>query len=72
MAIKRVKVDLDDLSTFPEGRIDIEVVDATTEEDIARQAREDEEEADLTAAHCALLREWIRNISPIRDETGRA
>ena len=42
MGKTRIRIDPDDPSTFPKGRIDPAVVDATTEADIALQEREDE------------------------------
>ena len=45
MSTTRVRVDPDDPSTFPEGRIDPARVDGTTEAEIAAQEREDEAEA---------------------------
>ena len=42
MSATRIRTDPDDPSTFPKGRIDPAVVDATTEADIALQEREDE------------------------------
>jgi len=45
MSTTRIRIDPDDPSTFPAGRIDAAVVDATTEAEIALQAREDEAEA---------------------------
>ena len=45
MSTTRVRIDPDDPSTFPEGRIDPAVVDSTTEAEIALQDREDEAEA---------------------------
>ena len=42
MSTTRVRVDPDDPSPFPEGRIDSARVDATAEADIASQQREDE------------------------------
>ena len=41
----RVKIDPDDPTTIPEGRIDAARVDATTDAEIARQQQEDEDEA---------------------------
>ena len=41
----RVRIDPDDPRTLPPARVDYAVLDATTEEDIARQAREDDAEA---------------------------
>jgi len=45
MSTTRIRIDPDDPSTFPEGRIDPAVVDATTEAQIALQKQEDEAEA---------------------------
>ena len=45
MSTIRVTVDPDDPKTFPEGKLDLAVVDATTEKQIALQQREDDEEA---------------------------
>ncbi len=45
MSTTRVRIDPDDPSTLPEGRIDPSRLDATTEAEIAAQEREDEEEA---------------------------
>ena len=45
MGTTRIRIDPDDPSTFPRGRIDPAKVDATTEADIARQAREDDADA---------------------------
>ena len=45
MGTTRIKVDPDNPSTFPDGRIDPAVVDAATEADIALQERKDEAEA---------------------------
>ena len=45
MNTTRVRVDPDDPSTFPEGRIDPAAVDATTEAEVALQDRKDEAEA---------------------------
>ena len=45
MSTTRVTVDPDDPKTFPKGKIDYEVVDATTEQQIALQQREDDKEA---------------------------
>ena len=42
MSTTRIRIDPDDPSTFPEGRIDTATVDATTEAEIALQEREDE------------------------------
>jgi len=44
MSTTRIRIDPDDPSTFPEGRIDPAVVDATTEAQIALQKQEDEAE----------------------------
>lgn len=45
MSTTRIRIDPDDPSTLPEGRIDPAKVDATTKAEIAAQEREDEEEA---------------------------
>ena len=45
MSTIRVRIDPDDPSTLPAGRIDPARVDATTEAEIVLQQREDEEEA---------------------------
>ena len=45
MSVTRVRIDPDDPGTLPPGRVDYAVLDATTEEDIARQIREDDAEA---------------------------
>ncbi|MCE2481365.1 MAG: helix-turn-helix domain-containing protein [Alphaproteobacteria bacterium] len=45
MNTTRVRIDPDDPSTLPEGRIDPAVVDATGEAEIALQMREDDAEA---------------------------
>ena len=47
MSTTRVRIDPDDLSTLPEGRIDPARVDATTEAEIAAQEREDEAMQDM-------------------------
>ncbi|MCY3725240.1 MAG: helix-turn-helix domain-containing protein [Paracoccaceae bacterium] len=44
MATMQLRVDLNDPSTYPKGRINYEVVDATTQEDIARHKKEYEDE----------------------------
>ncbi len=43
--ITSIKVDLNDSSTFPKSTINKELIDATTEEDIAKQIIEDDLEA---------------------------
>ena len=45
MSTMRVRIDPDNPSALPEGRIDPSRVDATTEAEIAAQEREDKEEA---------------------------
>ena len=45
MSTMRIRMDPDDPSTFPEGRIDSARVDVTTEVEITAQEREDEAEA---------------------------
>ena len=45
MSTTRIRIDPDDPSTFPKGRINPAAVDATTEAEIALQEQEDEAEA---------------------------
>ena len=45
MSRTRVKIDPDNPRSLPPGRVDHAVLDATSEEDIARQAGEDDAEA---------------------------
>ena len=45
MSTIRIKVNPGDPDTFPRGRISSDLVDATTEAQIARQQQEDEDEA---------------------------
>ena len=45
MSIVRVRIDPDDPESLPPAQVDYAVLDATTEEDIARQIREDDAEA---------------------------
>ena len=45
MSTTRIRVDPDDPETFPKGKIDFTVVDSTTEDMIALQQEEDENEA---------------------------
>ena len=45
MSVIRVRIDPDDPESLPPGQVDHAVLDATTEEDIARQIREDDAEA---------------------------
>jgi len=49
----RVRIDPDDPESLPPGRVDYAVLDATTEEDIARQIREDDAEAMREVARSA-------------------
>ena len=44
MSTTRITIDLDDPGSWPEGRVDYAVLDATTEEDLASQQREDDAE----------------------------
>lgn len=46
MSTTRITIDLDDHENLPDGRVDYAVLDATTEEDIASQQREDDAEAE--------------------------
>ena len=45
MSMTRIRIDPGDPTSFPKGRIDPAVVDATTEAEIAMQQREDDAEA---------------------------
>ena len=45
MSKTRVRIDPDNPRSLPPGRVDHAVLDATSDEDIARQAREDDAEA---------------------------
>ena len=45
MSRTRVRIDPGNPSSLPPGRVDHAVLDATSEDDIARQAREDDAEA---------------------------
>ena len=45
MSTTRVRIDPEDFATLPKGRIDLAVVDGTTETEIALQQREDDAEA---------------------------
>ena len=45
MSTTRVRIDPDNPATLPQGRFDAEVVDGTTEAEIAKQQREDDAEA---------------------------
>ena len=45
MSTTRVRIDPDDPATFPRGRIDPAVVDATTDADIALQQQQDDAES---------------------------
>ena len=45
MSRTRVRIDSDDPRSLPRGRVDHAVLDATTEEDLARQAHDDDAEA---------------------------
>lgn len=45
MSVTRVRIDPDDPESLSPGQVDYAVLDATTEEDIARQMREDDAEA---------------------------
>ena len=45
MSRTRIRIDPDDPQSLPSGRVDRAVLDATTEEDIALQARDDDAQA---------------------------
>lgn len=50
MKTVRVKIDLAKAKTLPKGRVSLSRLDATTEQDIARQQKKDERDAMLDAA----------------------
>ena len=53
MSETRVRIDPNDPESLPPGRVDYAVLDATTEEHIARQIREDDAEAMRDVARSA-------------------
>ncbi|MFZ5865567.1 MAG: helix-turn-helix domain-containing protein [Thermodesulfobacteriota bacterium] len=53
MKMRRVKVDPTDPAGFPKGRVDRRRLDATTEQEIARQQRADDAESMADAARFA-------------------
>jgi putative transcriptional regulator len=53
MKTMRIKVDLNNAQTWPKGRINLAKVDATTEDDIKRQQKEDDADAMKDAAPLA-------------------
>ena len=57
MNITRVRIDPDEPQSLPEGRIDEEILDRTTEADLASQQQQDEAEA---------MRDTTRDTRPIR------
>ena len=61
MSSTRVRIDPDDRVTFPEGRIDPSLVDATTEAEIALQQKEDDAEA---------MQDMARHVRRIRRRLG--
>ena len=50
MSTTRIRVDPNEPRTWPEGSVDYEMLDRTTEEEIARHEQEDEAEAMMDAA----------------------
>ena len=61
MSVIRVRIDPDDPESLPPGQVDYAVLDATTEEDIARQIREDDAEA---------MRDMARSAHRLRGRPG--
>ena len=53
MSRTRVRIDPDNPRSLPPGRVDHAVLDATNEEDIARQERDDDAEATQDIARFA-------------------
>ncbi|WP_419949789.1 helix-turn-helix domain-containing protein [Candidatus Palauibacter sp.] len=61
MSTTRIRIDLDDLESLPEGRVDYAVLDSTTEADLVAQEREDDAEA---------MRDVARFARRVRRRTG--
>ena len=61
MSVTRARIDPDDPESLPPGQVDYAVLDATTEEDIARQIREDDAEA---------MRDMARAVHRTRGRSG--
>lgn len=53
MSTARITVDPDDPGSWPDGRVDYAVLDATAEEDLAAQQQEDDAEAISDCPRCA-------------------
>ncbi len=53
MSTTRIRIDPNDPQSWPEGSVDYDMLDRTTEEDVARHQREDEAEATMDAARYA-------------------
>jgi putative transcriptional regulator len=53
MRMTRIKVNMNDPASFPEGKVDWEKFDAITEEEIAQHGAQDDSEAILDAAKFA-------------------
>ena len=56
MSTTRITIDPDDPGSWPEGSVNYEVLDATTEEDLASQQQEDDAEAIRDCPRCARSR----------------
>ena len=61
MSTTRIRIDLDDPGSLPEGRVDYAVLDSTTEADLVAQEREDDAEA---------MRDVARFARRVRRRTG--
>lgn len=64
MSTTRITIDPDDPGSWPEGSVDYAVLDATTEEDIASQQREDDAEAMTDCPRCAHLYKYGNHLTP--------
>ena len=71
MSTTRVRIDPDDPSTLPEGRIDPARVDATTEAEIAAQEREDEDEDEAMQDMARYARRVRRRLGLTQTELAR-
>ena len=71
MSTTRVRIDPDDPSTLPEGRIDTARVDATTEAEIAAQEHEDEDEDEAMQDMARYARRVRRRLGLSQTELAR-
>ena len=71
MSTTRIRIDPDDPSTLPEGRIDPARVDATTEAEVAAQEREDEDEDEAMQDMARYARRVRRRLGLTQTELAR-